>query len=119
MKIYKKLIIIPIFVFIVTLLLLSYALLFGQNYNLKTGKNTNLKVQLQANKEKKISINLKDTNSIVMSNMNNTKVPGDFLFIIKDNNDKVVRKGLIHKDGDTTIKKLDKGKYKIYRRIIN
>ncbi len=111
MKMMKKLIIIPAIVFVIVVALLTYALFFGNSYSLKTGKSANFSVQLNSKKEKKITLNLKDADSIVFSKMNNTKVSGDFLFIIKNNSNNIVRKGLIHKDGDTTIKELDKGKY--------
>jgi len=110
MKKNTKIAIIVIAVIVCLLIMFLISLLIPKNYTLKYNKNVVVNTNLTPNKENTIGLTLQQSGlNIVLNDFNINNI----IYILRDNNNRIIDKGIIYKGADTTIYNVEKGKYNL------
>ena len=106
----KLIIIIPSIIILIALILVSYIMLSPKKYTLNNNNNK-IYINIKNNKEKKIKLKIENDNNIVLSKFNNKKNSNYIIYLLKDTEDKIIKKGILHNTDDTVIYDVKKGDY--------
>lgn len=108
------LLIIGIILFVLALLLTLGAFIYNNRAIVLKDSNKKVEIKVSSNKEKIIKLNINKKSNIIIEDIYVSSVKSNYVYILKDMNDKNISTGILLNKEGAILRNIDKGKYKLY-----
>ena len=108
------LLIIGIILFVLALLLTLGVVIYNSKAIVLKDSYKKIEIQVSSKKEKVIKLNLNKKSNIIIEDIYLSSVKSNYVFVLKDLNDKNISTGILLNKEGAILRNIDKGKYKLY-----